>query len=345
MGITLTIWKPDTGRVPAPLLRELVGRPDRPASPPPGAASSPWSWPSPSPSSCACCSTAPASASPCGPSSTTATWSGSTAPGPAWSAGRPWALGCMTAGIAGILIAPETGMVVENLTLIIIIALAAAVDRPAEEPAVGVRRRHDRRPGQGRSRRSSSAFSKDWTPTPTTPYRRSSSSSPCCSCPRPGSRPASLHLTRRTERLTKPWEAAVGALVMVGLVTSWANGWIPWFSGTHFGQRTRRVAGPGRRLHGDRADHAVPRAADRMGRPGAASPTSPSPASARSCSPTSAASTATRSGSSGSSAHLRPARAWPWPLPVLRLQGPLPGPGHHGASPSWPTGSCSATRP
>jgi ABC-2 type transport system permease protein len=25
---------------------------------------------------------------------------------------------------------------------------------------------------------------------------------------------------------------------MVGVVTAWANGWIPWFSGTHFGQRT-----------------------------------------------------------------------------------------------------------
>ncbi len=34
--------------------------------------------------------------------------------------GASWALGCMTAGLAGILIAPETGMVVENLTLLIV---------------------------------------------------------------------------------------------------------------------------------------------------------------------------------------------------------------------------------
>ena len=40
--------------------------------------------------------------------------------------GSSWALGCMTAAIAGILIAPETGMVVDNLTLIIVIAFAAA---------------------------------------------------------------------------------------------------------------------------------------------------------------------------------------------------------------------------
>ncbi len=25
---------------------------------------------------------------------------------------------------------------------------------------------------------------------------------------------------------------------MIGIVVAWANGWIPWFSGTHFGQRT-----------------------------------------------------------------------------------------------------------
>jgi ABC-type branched-subunit amino acid transport system permease subunit len=47
-----------------------------------------------------------------------------------------------------------------------------------------------------------------------------------------------LRLTKRTERLTKPWEAVLGACVIVFLVSAWANGWIPWFGGTHFGQRT-----------------------------------------------------------------------------------------------------------
>jgi len=47
-----------------------------------------------------------------------------------------------------------------------------------------------------------------------------------------------LKATLRTERLTKPWEALVGAGVMLLLVVAWANGWIPWFVGTHFGQRT-----------------------------------------------------------------------------------------------------------
>src|SRR5437762_3794692 len=40
--------------------------------------------------------------------------------------GASWALGCMTAAVAGILIAPETGLVVENLTLVIVVAFAAA---------------------------------------------------------------------------------------------------------------------------------------------------------------------------------------------------------------------------
>jgi len=45
---------------------------------------------------------------------------------PSIISGASWALGCMTAGLAGILIAPETGLVVENLTLIIVVASAAA---------------------------------------------------------------------------------------------------------------------------------------------------------------------------------------------------------------------------
>ena len=62
--------------------------------------------------------------------------------------GASWALGCMTAAIAGILIAPETGMVVENLTLIIIIALAAAVIGQMKSLPWAFVGGHDRRTGQ-----------------------------------------------------------------------------------------------------------------------------------------------------------------------------------------------------
>ena len=150
--------------------------------------------------------------------------------------GAAWALGCMTAAIAGILIAPETGMVVENLTLIIIIALAAAVIGQMKSlpwAFVG---------GMivGLIKAFSSqflAYSKD--------YSYANDAIPAIILlvavlflPQARLETGRPHLTRRTERLTKPWEAALGALVMVGVVTAWANGWIPWFSGTHFGQRT-----------------------------------------------------------------------------------------------------------
>ena len=45
---------------------------------------------------------------------------------PSVISGASWALGSMTAAIAGILVASETGMVVENLTLMIIVAFAAS---------------------------------------------------------------------------------------------------------------------------------------------------------------------------------------------------------------------------
>jgi branched-chain amino acid transport system permease protein len=150
--------------------------------------------------------------------------------------GAAWALGTMTAAIAGILIAPETGMVVENLTLIIIIALAAAVIGQMKSlpwafvggMVVGLIKAFSSQ---------FLAYSKD--------YSYANDAIPAIILlvavlflPQARLETGRPHLTRRTERLTKPWEAALGALVMVGVVTAWANGWIPWFSGTHFGQRT-----------------------------------------------------------------------------------------------------------
>ena len=47
-----------------------------------------------------------------------------------------------------------------------------------------------------------------------------------------------LKLTQRKERLTTPREALLGAFVILGLAVAWANGWIVWFTGTNFGQRS-----------------------------------------------------------------------------------------------------------
>jgi branched-chain amino acid transport system permease protein len=155
---------------------------------------------------------------------------------PSIISGASWALGCMTAGIAGILIAPETGMVVENLTLVIIVAFAAAAIAQLKslpmafiggliiglcKAFAGV----------------FLTFGQDWNYAP--------EAIPAVILfiallllPQARLETGSLRLTKRTERLTTPVEAVAGAAVMVGLVTAWANGWIPWFSGTNFGERT-----------------------------------------------------------------------------------------------------------
>ncbi len=147
-----------------------------------------------------------------------------------------WALGSMTAAIAGILIAPETGMVVENLTFIVFTAFAAAAIAQLKSLPwafiggliVGfVTAFAD----------TFMSFGRDWQYAPDAipavillaavlflPHARLET--------------GRLKLTKRTERLTKPWEALVGAGVMVLVTVAWANGWIPWFVGTHFGQRT-----------------------------------------------------------------------------------------------------------
>jgi branched-chain amino acid transport system permease protein len=155
---------------------------------------------------------------------------------PGLVSGASWALGSMTAAIAGILIAPETGMVVENLTLVVITAFAAAAIAQLKSLPwafvggliVGLASAFA---GEFMS------FGRDWQYAPDAipalillvavlflPHARLET--------------GSLKVTRRTERLTQPWEALVGAVLMVGLVVAWANGWIPWFVGTHFGQRT-----------------------------------------------------------------------------------------------------------
>ncbi len=150
--------------------------------------------------------------------------------------GASWALGCMTAAIAGILIAPETGMVVENLTLVVITAFAAAAIAQMKSLPWAF--------GGGLVIGLASGFAgefvsfrKDWSYAPDA-IPAAILLAAVLFLPQARLETGSLRLTRRTERLTKPWEALVGAAAMVGVVVAWANGWIPWFTGTHFGQRT-----------------------------------------------------------------------------------------------------------
>jgi len=150
--------------------------------------------------------------------------------------GASWALGCMTAAIAGILIAPETGMVVENLTLVVLTAFAAAAIAQLKSLPwafaggliVGLASAFA---GEFMS------FKRDWQYAPDA-IPAAILLVALLFLPQARLETGSLRLTRRTERLTKPWEAVVGALVVVGLVVAWANGWIPWVVGSHFGQRT-----------------------------------------------------------------------------------------------------------
>lgn len=162
---------------------------------------------------------------------------------PSIISGASWALGCMTAGLAGILIAPETGMVVENLALIIIVAAAAAAIAQLKSIPmafvgaliIGL----------------SSAFAKvylsfgsDWS--------YADEAIPCVILfiallflPQARLETGKVRLTKRTERLTKPWEAVLGGVTLIAIVGAWANGWIPWFSGTNFGQRSSVWLGRG----------------------------------------------------------------------------------------------------
>jgi branched-chain amino acid transport system permease protein len=147
-----------------------------------------------------------------------------------------WMLGSSLAAIAGILIAPEIGMVVETLTLVIVIAFAAAAfgqlrSLPlvfAGAMVIGI----------GKSFMDSYLkFDQNWG-------FASQGLAPVVLffavllLPPARLDTGRLKLTRRTERLTNPKEALLGALVMLGLAIAWANGWIMWFTGTNFGQRS-----------------------------------------------------------------------------------------------------------
>jgi branched-chain amino acid transport system permease protein len=150
--------------------------------------------------------------------------------------GASWALGCMTAALAGILIAPETGMVVENLTLVIVIAFAAAaIGQLKSLPGafiggmvVGLAKAFS---GQFVSFDSNFTYAAEAIPAVILFIA-------VLFLPEARLATGTLRATRRYERLTTPKEAALGGFVIVALVVAWANGWIPWFWGTNFGERT-----------------------------------------------------------------------------------------------------------
>jgi branched-chain amino acid transport system permease protein len=162
---------------------------------------------------------------------------------PSVVSGASWALGTMTAGVAGILIAPETGMVVENLTLVIIIAFAAAaIARLKSLPwafaggmIIGLARAFA---GVFLSFDQDFAYAPEAIPAVILFIA-------VLFLPQARLETGTVRLTKRTERLTTPKEALAGALVMIGLVGAWANGWIPWFTGTNFGERTEVWLGRG----------------------------------------------------------------------------------------------------
>jgi branched-chain amino acid transport system permease protein len=144
---------------------------------------------------------------------------------PSQISGASWALGSMTAAVAGILIAPETGMVTENLTLMIVVAFAAAAIAQLKSlpwafaggMIIGLAKAFT---GQFL------AFGPDWSYVP--------EAVPAfillialLFLPQARLETGKLRATKRTERLTTPVESVVGAGVMIGLVLLWANGMIP----------------------------------------------------------------------------------------------------------------------
>jgi branched-chain amino acid transport system permease protein len=154
-----------------------------------------------------------------------------------------WALGCTTAGLAGILVAPETGMVVENLTLVVLTAFAAAAIAQLRSlpwaflggVLVGLANGF-----AGVFLAFGPQFS--YAPEAIAPAILLVA---LLFLPQARLETGSLRVARRTERLTRPREAVLAAAAMVGVVSAWANGWIPWFTGTHFGQRTEVWLGRG----------------------------------------------------------------------------------------------------
>ncbi len=150
--------------------------------------------------------------------------------------GASWALGCMTAAIAGILIAPETGMVVDNLTLIIVIAFAAAaIGQLKSLPGAFI---------GGLVVGLAKAFSAQFV-TFGANFAYAQEAIPAVILfiavlflPEARLATGTLRATRQFERLTTPKEALLGGFVIVALVVAWANGWIMWFWGTNFGERS-----------------------------------------------------------------------------------------------------------
>ena len=154
---------------------------------------------------------------------------------PSIVSGTSWALGCMTAGLAGILIAPETGLVVDNLALLIVVAAAAAAIAQLKSLPWAIA-------GGliiGLAKSFTGVFltfNQNWSYAP--------EAIPAVILfiallflPQARLETGKVRLTKRTERLTKPWEALLGSAVVFLLVTAWAKGWIPWF-GANFGQRS-----------------------------------------------------------------------------------------------------------
>ncbi len=158
-------------------------------------------------------------------------------------AGSSWALGCMLAAVAGIFIAPETGLVVTSLTFVVIIAFAAAaIGRLSSLPwtfAGGII--------IGLASQFVSSFLKFDQNWPNVQDAIPAMTLFVALLFLPAARldTSKLKVTKRTERLTTPREAIVGSVLLVAIITAWANGWIPWFSGTTFGQRSDSWLGTG----------------------------------------------------------------------------------------------------
>jgi branched-chain amino acid transport system permease protein len=156
--------------------------------------------------------------------------------------GASWSLGAMTAGLAGILIAPETGMEVERLTLIIVTAFAAAAI--AQMRSIPLAFLGGMIIGLAKSYTAVFlSFGTDWSYVP--------EAIPAVILlvavlflPDARLETGSVRVTKRTERLTRPGEALVGAAGLVGVVVVWANGWIP-FPGASFGERSEIWLGRG----------------------------------------------------------------------------------------------------
>ncbi|MEZ5168793.1 MAG: branched-chain amino acid ABC transporter permease [Acidimicrobiales bacterium] len=258
---------------------------------------------------------------------------------PSLVSGAAWAMGCMTAAVAGILIASETGMVVENLTLVIVIAFAAAaIARLKSLPwafvgglVIGLARAFS---AQFLSFDESFSFAPDAIPAAIL-------LAALLLLPEGELERGKVRATARTERRTSPGEAAAGAIAMVGVIVAWANGWIPWFTGTTFGERTPVWLGRGVGFLVLGLIMLSARPAHRLGGPGLLRQLRHRRLRGGHVPPTSAGSTATW----GSSGRLicAPLGVVSRLLPAARLKGLYLALGRRWRSPSSPTRSCSVT--